>query len=299
MPKRSNEFQRLVYLVRKALAQNTTVTESKMLPDTAGGEAEVDVCVEGKMDGLVVTVSIECTDRGRRPHCGWVTEMIAKHERLPTHALILASRSGFSAKALKVVAQHPGVTAIALSTVETTDFEDLLGPSGSLWSKSVTVSAAKVIVTVQDEEQGSEVRIATSPDNLLYLDGSEEGVPLSKFVEALLNLPRTRDLLLDRGEEDHTHFSLEWLKPSDHRGLPLYMQKVSYPRRSPILKIEVTGPCTFKIVQIGMTPAQLGNDLIAHGTHELFGHRATVVLAKRSNGEAGVAVDLSLPQPKS
>jgi hypothetical protein len=48
MPKRTNDFQRLVYIVRASLAHGATVTESKMLTDRATKrKREVDVCIEG------------------------------------------------------------------------------------------------------------------------------------------------------------------------------------------------------------------------------------------------------------
>src|SRR5258708_339900 len=66
MPKRSNEFQRLVYLVRVNLAAGATVTESKMLRDRSTGlEREVDVCVEGNVGGTTVNVCLECRDHAR------------------------------------------------------------------------------------------------------------------------------------------------------------------------------------------------------------------------------------------
>ena len=90
MPKRSNEFQRLIYLVRVNLAAGATVHVSKMLRDRiTGHEREVDVCVEGIVGGTPVNVCIECSDRSRRADVTWVDEMKSKHERLPTHALIL------------------------------------------------------------------------------------------------------------------------------------------------------------------------------------------------------------------
>lgn len=118
MPKRSNEFQRLVYLVRVNLAAGATVNESKMLQDRiTGREREVDVCVEGTVGGTPVNVCLECCDRARAADITWVDAMKCKHERLPTHALILASRSGFTKEARKV-ARLSGIQAIAFDEVE-------------------------------------------------------------------------------------------------------------------------------------------------------------------------------------
>ena len=97
MPKRTNDFQRLVYLVRVNLADGATVTESKMLTDrVTNRKREVDVCIEGHVGQHPVIVSVECRAHKRIADVTWVDTMKAKHARLPTNALILASRSGFT-----------------------------------------------------------------------------------------------------------------------------------------------------------------------------------------------------------
>ena len=101
MPRRSNDFQRMVAILETILSEEATVTESKMLTDQVFGvQREVDICVEGRMAGRPVTISIECRDHRRRQSVSWVEEMHAKHERLPTDVLVLVSSSGFSTQAL-------------------------------------------------------------------------------------------------------------------------------------------------------------------------------------------------------
>jgi hypothetical protein len=47
MPARSNDFQRLVYLVKKLLARSATVTESKPLRHRGTNDfREMDICIE-------------------------------------------------------------------------------------------------------------------------------------------------------------------------------------------------------------------------------------------------------------
>src|SRR5262245_20526324 len=126
MPKRSNEFQRLIYLVRENLSEGTTVTESKMLRDRiTGREREVDVCIESVVDGERVNLCLECCDRTRPANVTWVEQMKAKHERLPTHAVILCSRSGFTKEAQEV-ARVSNIKIVSFDEVEQTDFHELL-----------------------------------------------------------------------------------------------------------------------------------------------------------------------------
>src|SRR5687768_1077461 len=106
MPKRSTEFQRLVFLLKKQLGPEITVTESKMLTDlVTGTEREVDICLEATVAGHNVAIGIECNEKGRRAGPGWVQEMRGKHERLPT-ALVLVSKSGFTKEAERVAASY-------------------------------------------------------------------------------------------------------------------------------------------------------------------------------------------------
>ena len=85
MPARSNEFQRLTFLVKKLLAGSATVSESKLLVDRrTGTEREVDVCIESTVGGQPVVVSVECQDHGRSADVSWVEQMKAKHEHLAT-----------------------------------------------------------------------------------------------------------------------------------------------------------------------------------------------------------------------
>jgi hypothetical protein len=66
MPKRSNDFQKLVFAVKKAVDKEVIVRESEMVPDRAtGGLREVDVYIEEVVAGHKVIVCVECIDEDR------------------------------------------------------------------------------------------------------------------------------------------------------------------------------------------------------------------------------------------
>src|SRR5687767_13471278 len=108
MPKRTNEFQRLILLIERQLAEDgATVCESRLLTDAVTGEArEVDVVIEVRNGPRFLLVGIECVDGRRRATRPWVEQMIAKHEHLPVNQTILVSRLGFTRSALKKAAAH-------------------------------------------------------------------------------------------------------------------------------------------------------------------------------------------------
>ncbi len=91
MPKRSNEFQKLVTLINGCLHVSGKVEESALLVDkTNGKEREVDILISSEVADYSVNIAVEVRDRTRKADSGWVEEMYAKHLHLPTDKLVLA-----------------------------------------------------------------------------------------------------------------------------------------------------------------------------------------------------------------
>ena len=66
MPKRSNDFQRLIYLIRVNLAEGAKVSESRMMRDRQTKRfREMDVTIEGKIGTHPVIVCVGCRDHQR------------------------------------------------------------------------------------------------------------------------------------------------------------------------------------------------------------------------------------------
>jgi|SRR3981081_3130408 hypothetical protein len=151
MPQRSNEFQKLVFLLKQhAAPAGATVTESKFLIDkSTGKEQEVDVCREFTVANVSLLISIECTDKSRPATKEWVGEMKGKHDDLPSNKLVLASRSGFTEQALAKAKFH-GIDTIALDVLDEDSAERVIkrALSYKIWSLTPT----KVSVRVPAEE---------------------------------------------------------------------------------------------------------------------------------------------------
>jgi hypothetical protein len=95
MPKRSNNFQRLVYLIQRTLSPNWEVSESvELLDRQTGKRREVDVVVRGNAGPHPLVIGIECVARKRKATIEWVEQQAKKHETL-TDKLILVSERGF------------------------------------------------------------------------------------------------------------------------------------------------------------------------------------------------------------
>ena len=172
---------------------------------------EVDVCVEGQVGGHPVLVSVECRDHQRIADVSWVDMMKAKHDRLPTNALILASRSGFTPEALNEASSY-GIPTFSLAEIDEADFPKLLGPTSSLWTKSVTVTAERVLIRVLPTSTLAAETVPVVPDNLVYSSDGTELCRVSAVVEMLLKSSQAREYLLSEGKQDHVWFEME-LKP--------------------------------------------------------------------------------------
>jgi hypothetical protein len=278
------QVEGLVYLVQVNLAAGATVTESKMLVDRlTGTEREVDVCIEGVVGGHPVKVCIECRDHERPADVTWVDAMKSKHERLPTNALILASRTGFTSEGQQVAHRY-GIEAVSLLEVEQTDFPNLLKASSSLWNKTVALTAQKVIVRVLPTPTLAAENVAVIPDTSVHAhDGTELG-PISEFVQTLLRSPAAGKQLLSKGNQEHTWFELRWEPPRDHLGNPLFLRKIEPPTLREIEYIEITGLCRFIISEFGLRRGTLGEIQLAWGKTEILGRDAIVVATRDDAG---------------
>ncbi|MBI3241243.1 MAG: hypothetical protein HYZ49_03010 [Chloroflexi bacterium] len=293
MPKRTNDFQRLVYLVRVNLADGAIVTESKMLEDRATGTMrEVDVCIEGSVGGQGVIVSVECRDHQRVADVTWVEQLKVKHDRLPTNALILTSRAGFTPEA-REVARLYGIQTFSLDDIESADFKSLFGFDSSLWAKSVTVSANKVTVSVLPMETFAEETVSVMPTNLIYTIEGQEVCQIGELVQKLLSSPRVGDYLLEKGQNDHVWFELDWEPPRDHLDRPLFMKKVDPPVLREIKKIHIQGPSKFQIEKFEMGSGCIGDVHVAWGKTEILGQDTMVVATKDSEGIRKMSVNFA------
>ncbi len=183
MPKRSNEFQRLVRLIETALAPDCGITESAMLTDSSTGEErEVDIVIRGRIGSRDLLIAVECTARRRPASVEWVEQTIAKHSVLPTDVLILVSKSGFTPQASNKGDQK-NVRLVTMKEAIRADWKSLVGSlqrvcldridARPVWCNAVLV-----------EPTGREVKV---PPNLpVYREGQANLGTVKDIVERVL-----------------------------------------------------------------------------------------------------------------
>ena len=119
-------------LLQKQLSGVAKVVESEMLIDRRNKEeTEVDVVVYGKQGVHRPVISIECRDHKRPQSKGWINEMYAKHEYLPTTDLVLASSSGFT-KPAERLAVLLGIRPVRMSEAGNVEWTKIVGKQANL-----------------------------------------------------------------------------------------------------------------------------------------------------------------------
>ncbi|ANV91139.1 hypothetical protein AWQ24_11125 [Picosynechococcus sp. PCC 8807] len=100
MPKRSNQFQKLVtYIAEQVAPVGATVQESAELYEKgldAKVSREVDVLIEANGGMATIRIALECRDRSRKDDIQWIDDLIGKYQNLEVNQVIAVSSSGFS-----------------------------------------------------------------------------------------------------------------------------------------------------------------------------------------------------------
>jgi hypothetical protein len=101
MPRRSNEFQRLIRRIyRQLVPAGASVTESAMLRERdSATEREIDVLITLPLADSQITIAVECRDRGRAADVEWVDALIGKYRDLAIDRIVAVSRAGFTSGA--------------------------------------------------------------------------------------------------------------------------------------------------------------------------------------------------------
>lgn len=139
MPKRTDDFQKLIALLEKQLAPDGgVVTESKMVDDLVlGVPREIDVHIEVDLGIHRVCIGVECRDRSRPAGIEWVEEVISKYQNLPVDKVVLVSRSGFTTSALRK-AMNAHITTLTLAQVSNVEWGNVIHQLNEITVAAVT-----------------------------------------------------------------------------------------------------------------------------------------------------------------
>lgn len=207
MPKRSNQFQRLVVLLHERLDKNWTVIESEMLINTlTGDEREVDIVCRSKLGAHEVIVSIECTDTKRPASSTWVESMRSKHEFLPTSKLILWSGNGFYKPAIEI-AKKCGIETVSPQNEISEEWAKI----ANIFKKGSIKLIQPVLSHFFDytNNEGKKCRLDADTNYPIRIKDLDITIHVSDVQEFILENQELRSVLLDHATEDKQDF---WVK---------------------------------------------------------------------------------------
>lgn len=298
MPKRSNAFQRAMYLLRKRLADSDTqITESAVVIDPiTGSSREIDILITRRVAGASIVIGIECTDLSEQADVGWVEKMHGKHSHLRTHALILASRSGFTPEALRV-ADSLNIETIDIGKVDKNLTNKVVGVLQKVHAKAFRMTINSVSVTLEASDKMEEETIAAFPDQLVYDQAGVMLGPLNKFVHDWLHSRELCTELMRDALPEHKSFIVGTLSPKDPAsGKSLYLEKLDPKCIRPIKSFKVRGSLTLALWEIPLRHAVVNGRAIAWGEGKYGTTKATLLVDETDSASLGASFHV---EPKS
>ncbi|WP_141547971.1 hypothetical protein [Nocardia farcinica] len=292
MPKRTNAFQKLVATITAHLSAGAIVTESKMLIDLdTGQEREVDICIEQDVAGHPLRICIECSSHQRARDVTWVEQMHAKHQRLHTNLLVLASESGFTGSALKKAESYGIQTAVPGHLSESFG-SDLVGKLNALWVKTFALTPTKMRMWVEESADRPEEIIVAFPDTLIFRgDNTEVTDALSMARGLVQNLDMDNDAMRD-AQSDEKFFTVG-MEPAHLRDpktgelYDIYLRKEEptgdHLRR--ITRVEVTGAAVVEVAEIPLKHGEFRGVGYSAGSAMLGDRTVSLVATETPQGE--------------
>ncbi len=266
MPKRTNEFQQLVYVIQDQLAKNASVVESKMLSDLrTGAKVEVDIVIEATVGEINIVIGIECTARNRPPTVEWVREMIGKHQDLPIDKSILVSKSGFTSEASQKAISH-GFEAITIEQANEADWEGIIDNLKNLALGSFEIKLLSGNVDYNQEELEGETLIVTG-ESILFEEGRNEPFTFANYINKVLNNQEIGVSVMEKWltnpkEERKNYFEFTiTFSPNITTKIKNHTNKLST-----IRSVEIKAGCSVKTTPVSLKTGTYKNKKIAYAS---------------------------------
>lgn len=221
MPKRTNEFQKLIYLIQSQLAGEANVTESDLLEDKQTEElVEVDIVIRSKISNIQLVIGIECTAKSRPATVEWVREMVAKHEHLPVDKTVLVSKSGFTLQAVKK-AQANNAEVFSLKKAGDTNWLQYLAQHRNLKLASFTFRPLTWLIQHEAPDLGEPVPFVDS-ESLISEGKDNQQAKFRAYIDGILRHSSVGQAVIDkwlkteRSKRESTfEFTVTWQPSQD------------------------------------------------------------------------------------
>lgn len=294
MPKRSNDFQRLIKLIESQLAEeNITITESKLLEDKRNDvQREVDILIETEVNGHPVNIAIECRDHKRKSGMQWIDSLIGKYEYLPIHKIIAVSRSGFTDTAYEAATK----SNIELLTLEKAIEEDWVRDVKNIDAMYITL-VRFIPVSIFYESNQVLFEKDESKISVFNLEGKRLG-NLDKYRTSIFNKPDIknpmRETLIKAYDEEKGDFKkgniaeAKWTlkKPlilKDDFGFEIEIKSISYKFK-----------CKVEKASVPTQKYKYGEAQVATVTNEMHDMKVMMSVSESKQREPNLAIFLEI-----
>lgn len=192
MPKRTNEYQKLILAINQHLASSDAiVTESKMLwAPLSEQDREIDILIEDNSGPYKVTIGIECTAKSRPVGVPTMEQLINKHKSVGIQKTVIVSKSGFAVSAKKY-AKKMQVDAIPFGQALAKPWPSYLNKAKDvkLRLNSTTIDDIDFNVTFLEDSEKVEYSLEA-----IVLTYKNERLLISDFVYNLISSPSTQNI---------------------------------------------------------------------------------------------------------
>jgi len=188
MPKRSNDFQKLIYLIENVLNDgNAKVIQSAEVVDNdTGNIREVDILIESIIGTHNVKIGIECVSKSRSADVKWIEEMSRKHESLGTNKLILVSKSGFT-KSAKIKASKQNIEIYTLEDAEKIDWKAKVHKIPRITLCNFLIKGKNVIVVPLYKKNDSEKKDEDLDKAIIFNNEGENLGSIMSYSDVIIN----------------------------------------------------------------------------------------------------------------
>lgn len=132
MPKRTNDFQRLIALIEQSLSSDgVEILESAEIEEYGAGR-ECDILIKAQVNRHPVTIALECRDHQRPQTLEWIDALDGKYRDLPVDSIVAVSSSGFTAQAAEK-ARRLGIRALSFQEAMQKDWPTHARRAASRW----------------------------------------------------------------------------------------------------------------------------------------------------------------------
>jgi hypothetical protein len=197
MPRRTNEFQRLIALIEAQLAPDAVVRESVLLRDgKSGQQREVDLLIEAASGVHTIRIAVECQDRSRSATAEWIDQLHGKYRDLEVDKVIAVAREGFTLGARKK-AEALGIETLALEEADALDWPREIAQIQEIEGLEVDVAIESASLAVDDSDAPMIKHLPSAVHKIPLYDeaGESLGSVADLAARALLQQPDVNERL--------------------------------------------------------------------------------------------------------